>query len=244
MTTTVLPERGPSATSGKLVLAAHILPFIVWLGLMFGLEKIGDPGAWKYAVRTLLSLALLLWLRPWRWYSPARLRNVPLAVGVGVLVFVVWVLPEFRFSSELPFWQEMYMRFGVFPPGQLVEKATNSIYAPGNSGWPLIVMRLIGSALVIAVIEEFFWRGFLYRWLVERNFLRLNLGQFDLEAFLVSTVLFGFEHNRWLVGIIAGMAYTWLMIRTRDIWAACLAHIVTNLILGVYVLSVGAYEFW
>ena len=57
-------------------------------------------------------------------------------------------------------------------------------------------------------------------------------------------LLFGFEHQRWLVGILAGLAYLWLMLRTRDIWAAIVAHVITNFLLGLYVLAAGAYAFW
>ena len=42
----------------------------------------------------------------------------------------------------------------------------------------------------------------------------------------------------------AGLAYGLLFIRTRDVWAACLAHATTNLALGAYVLSTGHWEFW
>ena len=48
----------------------------------------------------------------------------------------------------------------------------------------------------------------------------------------------------FLVGILAGLAYGLLLIRTRDIWAAVTAHVVTNLLLGFYVLVMGAYGFW
>ena len=58
------------------------------------------------------------------------------------------------------------------------------------------------------------------------------------------SVCFGLEHDRWLAGIFAGLAYGLVAIRTRDIWAAVMAHVVTNLLLGLYVLAVGAYSFW
>lgn len=223
---------------------AHAVPFVAWMVLMSALNYAGPDGAWKYAVRTGLCLVLFVALRPWRWYSAPKLKNVPLAVTVGVLVYVIWVFPEIRWSDRMPMVQDLYQRFGIFPLGSLPEAEVPSIYDPAVCGWPLSLVRLAGSAFVIAVIEEFFWRGFLYRWLVEREFTRLDLGCFDGEAFAMAALFFGFEHHRWLAGIVAGVAYALLMIRTRDIWAATLAHVVTNFMLGVYVLGSGNYVFW
>jgi CAAX prenyl protease-like protein len=62
--------------------------------------------------------------------------------------------------------------------------------------------------------------------------------------FLAVALAFGFEHDRWLAGFLAGVIYGLVVIRTRDIWAACAAHVVTNFLLGVYVLARGAYGFW
>jgi membrane protease YdiL (CAAX protease family) len=42
----------------------------------------------------------------------------------------------------------------------------------------------------------------------------------------------------------AGAVYGLLAVRTGDIWAAALAHGLTNLALGAYVLLCGRYGFW
>ena len=108
----------------------------------------------------------------------------------------------------------------------------------------LALMRLAGSAFVIAVSEEFFWRGFLYRWMLGKNFLRVDAGRLDPMMFPAVAVLFGLEHAQWLAGIVAGLAYGWVYWRTRDIWAAAASHVVTNFLLGLYVLATGQYHFW
>ena len=222
----------------------HAIPFIAWIALMFGLKYVGEPAAWKYAVRAATALILLVACRPWKWYEPLRLRNVPASVIVGIAVCAVWVLPEVKWGDSYPFVQELYLRFGILPLGKIPTAAPPFIYAPATCGWPLTLVRLAGSAFVIAVIEEFFWRGFLYRWVMDRRFLQVKLSEFDWEAFIIVCAVFGLEHNRWLAGVVAGAAYALLMIRTRDIWAACLAHVVTNLLLGIYVLATASYVFW
>jgi membrane protease YdiL (CAAX protease family) len=35
---------------------------------------------------------------------------------------------------------------------------------------------------------------------------------------------------------------TWLMVKTRNIWDCVVAHAVTNLLLGVYVVATGQWQ--
>ena len=122
--------------------------------------------------------------------------------------------------------------------------AIGNFYAPSVCGWPLALLRLAGSAFVISVAEEFFWRGFLYRWIQNIDFLKVDPGKLAWPAFLGTAVVFGAEHTEWLAGVLCGLAYGALYVRTRDIWAVSIAHIATNLLLGLYVLATGAYQFW
>lgn len=227
---------------------AHVVPFVAWMLLMSLLGWAGPDHAWKYAARTAVSLTLLLVFRPWRWYAAPKLKNIPIAVLAGVLVYVIWVFPEITWGETVPWIQDMYLRFGIRPFGEVpmttVFADTKDIYDPAVCGWPLSLVRLGGSAFVIAVIEEFFFRGFLYRWIIERDFTRVDLARFDWEAFGLMILMFGIEHQRWLAGMVAGIIYLGVMLKTRDIWAAVLAHVITNFMLGVYVLKSGYYAFW
>ncbi len=225
---------------------SHALPFLAWLALMGGLDLpvFGPPHPWKYAVRTFVCLALFLYFRPWRWYPALAWRNMVWAVLVGIGVFVVWTYPAVPWGGQYTGWQEWYVRFGILPLGRLPDPESGMIYDPSLAGWPMALIRLAGSAFVIAVIEEFFWRGFLYRWLIDRNFLRVSLNRVDWEAVGIVCLLFGLAHMEWLVGIATGFVYLWLMIKTRDVWAVAVAHVITNLLLGIYVLVNGAYIFW
>ena len=57
-------------------------------------------------------------------------------------------------------------------------------------------------------------------------------------------VLFGVEHTQWFAGILAGLGYAWLYIRTGNLWVAILAHAVSNGVLSWWVISQGAWGFW
>lgn len=221
---------------------AHVAPFIAWLFLM---QMLGDPAGWKYAARSAACLGLFLFLRPWQWYPRFSLKNLPIAVAVGVGVFVAWVIGEAAWTvNHAPAVHEAYVKWGVMPFGALREPVTSLPYDPAVCGWALSIVRILGSAFVIAPIEEFFWRGFAYRWAMGGNFLEQDAGRFVFFPFALVALVFGFEHAEWLAGIVAGIAYGWLYLKTRDIWAASIAHIVTNLLLGIYVLATGSYQFW
>jgi CAAX prenyl protease-like protein len=159
-------------------------------------------------------------------------------------VFALWILPESWPAEQYPALSGLYRRFAVRSSGHPPSAVFLSPYAPECCGWLLALIRLGGSAFVIAVIEEFFWRGFLYRWLLSKDIMNADLSRIHWAAFVIVALIFGLEHDRWLAGLLAGLIYGAMYVRTRDIWATAAAHAVTNLLLGMYVLAAGAYSFW
>lgn len=223
---------------------AHALPFAAWVLL---LAAPGGPSGWHYALRTVVTTALLLACRPWRWYAPPRLRVLPLAAIGGAAVFILWILPESTwFRTAFPRLHEAYLTYGLDITRWNAPAQPDDVspYAPAVCGWPLTLVRLAGSAVVIAVAEEFFWRGFVYRALLQNAFEKADLGTWQPGRFLLVALLFGLEHQRWAAGLAAGVVYGLLAVRTRDIWSAVFAHVLTNLLLGFYVIGAGAYRFW
>lgn len=214
---------------------------------MFFLDVHGLSAAWQYAIRTAVCGALFLAFRPWRWYPRLSLRHVPLSLLIGVFIFFVWVGPESETMGRIaPTLKALYVKYCVGFLG-LVSRDVPEIppYSPAVCGWPLAIVRLIGSAFVIAFIEEFAFRGFLYRWAIRGdNFLKIDPGTVDGTMFLLVAATFALEHNEWVAGLVCGLAYGWLFIQTRDIWAAGLAHMTTNLLLALYVFKTGQWQFW
>lgn len=223
-------------------LIAHLVPFAAWIILM---QLSFLPPHWRYSLQTAGCGLLLLGLRPWRYYDRPRPTHIVPAVLTGIVVFIIWVAPESEWvGTQFASLQTLYLRFCIMPIGRLPEVLTESPYAPSACGWGFSLVRLLGSALIIAIIEEFFWRGFLYRAVIDRDFTRIPLDRFAWGAFLFVVLLFGVEHARWLAGIAAGVAYAILLLHTANIGSAIIAHITTNALLGIYVLRTGAYQFW
>jgi hypothetical protein len=162
-----------------------------------------------------------------RWLVPEGRAFALAATAAGIVVLVLWILPEGLYpllGARAPF-----DPFRALPRGQ---------------AFVWIGVRLLGAAVVVPFVEEFFWRGFLIRWLVRSDFRTVPLGTFTWYSFLATVLLFAVEHDRWLAGLIAGVVYNLLYYRTRSLKACILAHGVTNLGLGVYVLATARWGLW
>lgn len=228
---------GTYSADSKWAIARHVIPFVIWVGIMsLSMSNV----ALRYALQALVSLVALVALKPWRYYSAINIRSLPLGVLVGVGVAAVWILPETTWMHQFKGFHDLYVRFCI----RGSDSGNGFLYAPEQCGWTLSIIKLAGSAFVIAVIEEFFWRGFLMRWLVKTDFLAVDPKTVKWGIFLIAALAFGFEHSRWLVGVMAGLAYGWLYCRNGDMATVAAAHVTTNYLLGMYVLATGAYQFW
>jgi len=150
------------------------------------------------------------------------------SVFCGLLVLVLWIAPE----------GYLYQ----FDPGSGFDPYAMT----GSQGAAigLIAVRLFGAAIVVPIMEELFWRSFLMRYLVEVDFRSVAMGTFTWLSFLGVAVLFGLEHHRIIAGIIAGLLYGALLLRQKKLRGVVVAHGVTNLGLGIYVVATGSWMFW
>jgi len=228
----------------------YCAPFGVWIVL----QSLLDATAANYAIRSAATLVALLALAPMACrFVAAQWRNRPdlsrlawlpaLDLGLfgGALVFVLWVAPEYWVPQSLADW---YRTWCCWPLGTLPPPATEpSPYEPAVCGWTLTIAKLIGSAFIIAPAEEIFFRSFLYRWLQSRNFLAVPRTRFDLSAFLWMVLLFTLEHDRPLAAALCAVIYGLIYIRS-GLFAAIVAHVLTNLLLALYVIHYGYWGFW
>lgn len=208
---------------------ARVAPFVIFLVLTFAQGQFGEESRyWFYLAKTLVGAWLIFEMRPFvaemRWALSWE------AVAIGVLVCVMWVgidtfYPKFGEAGKL--WNP-HIQFAGKP----------------ELAWLFIVVRTLGSTLVVPPLEEVFYRSFLYRYFVRINFLEMPLSRFHPTSFIVTSVIFGFEHYQWLAGILCGFAYQWLVIRKNRLGDTIAAHAITNFLLSVWVLGKGAWQFW
>lgn len=189
-----------------------------------------DP-RWLYGVTVIAVGALLFWFR--REYGELARQTLPsaaevlLAIGVGALVFVLWI----QLDAD---WMTLGEPAAGFVP----------LTPSGSLDWPLIVARFAGAALLVPVMEELFWRSFLMRWIERPVFEGVDPRRVGLKAIVVSTFVFMLAHTLWLAAIVAGLAYAWLYVRSGKLWLPLIAHAVTNGALGVWVVATRQWQYW
>ena len=117
-------------------------------------------------------------------------------------------------------------------------------YDPQVTGWFAFWVHMFGTTVIIAIIEEFFYRGFLYRWMQGSPFFKIDAGILHWPMLMLISVFFSVSHFEVGAAVICGLAYGLLYIKTRDIWAPIIAHGTTNFVLGLYVWHFEQYQFW
>lgn len=153
-------------------------------------------------------------------------RTVLVAIAVGLAVLAVWVgvdTPLLRFNDS---------------------KGYAPVAPDGHELWGWIIVRTAGSALIVPLMEELFWRSFLMRWLDARDFLKLAPRLVSIRSVLIGTIPFALEHAEFFAGAVAGLAYALVYRYSGRLWPAIIAHGVSNLGLGVYIAVTRQWNYW
>ncbi len=213
---------------------AYASPFFCYL-IFLAFRSVLDAGQgfeirWIYGVQVAMVSLLLIGFRGY--YN--ELRNAwpkwqvwALAAVCGTLVFALWI------QLDMP-----WMKLGGDSTGY------SPLRADGTLDLFLAGTRWLGATLVVPLMEELFWRSFVMRWMTDRDFRNVDPRAVSLGTLFAVSLVFGLEHDLWFAGWVAGLAYGWLYIRTRSIWAPIFAHAVTNGMLGAWVLAYSRWEFW
>ena len=220
---------------------ARVAPFAIFLALTFFQGRFGAASAyWLYLAKSLAGLWLIWEMRPFvpelRWAFSGE------AVLVGVGVFALWV----GISGEWTTQNSLWTRLGFSAPGKFIPSwdPPEQFGAHSVLAWLFIVTRILGSTFVVPPLEEVFYRSFLYRYVASQEFLSVPLNRFLPWPFLATAFIFGISHNEWLAGILCGAAYQWLVLRKNRLGDVMTAHAITNFLLGLWVVTRGAWQFW
>lgn len=218
---------------------ARSAPFLLFIAFLVLASIAPSPAAERGIDASTSSLvmargAVVALVLVWFWPAYSELRRPtrahpadwPLAMIGGFAVFVIWI------------WFDQDWAVMSRPPG------FNPQLPEGGTDWLKAVVRLAGLALVVPVMEELFWRSLVLRWIERHDFLSVAPRQVGVRAFLVTTVLFALEHNRWFAGGIAGIVYGGLYMRSGNLWVPIAAHAMTNAALGVWILHTQNWQFW
>ncbi len=193
-----------------------------------------------YAIKIAATVVAMILVFPGYLAFPLRINGI--AILVGVVGFVAWVG-----LCKLNLEQKLLAPLGF---GSLIDLGERPGFNPlkelaGNPTWAytFLAIRLFGLAVIIPIIEEFFLRVFLVRFVMDVDWFKIPFGKVDRLGLITSVAFPMLMHPAELFAAAAwfGMI-TWLMLRTRNIWDCVAAHAVTNGLLGAYVLATGEWQ--
>ena len=212
-----------------------VAPFAAFMVLLGLVPPLGLPPIVEGLIRVAVpALVILLASMPALDLKPTR----PLAtIAIGALVFVLWILPD----QLIPGYRDSIL----FQNG-LTGRVESTMAVEARSDLIVVGLRFFRAALIVPVVEELFWRGWLPRWIDRMDdFQARPIGAFTGFSFVAASVLFGLEHGAfWDVGIVAGVIYNWWMMRTKSLGDLIWCHAVTNALLSGWVVGMGQWQYW
>ena len=227
------PE-SPSAGSSIRQSIPWVAPFAVYMALLGLMPQDWPTPVLSQVIRIGIVGAVLLFVsRP---VIDLKVRFPLQTILVGVGVFVLWSGPDLLWPG--------YRESALFSNG-IVGKPESSFPEASRTDPLALGLRAARAALLIPIVEELFWRGRLPRWANNPDFFKIPLGTYTPFIFVITAVLFASEHGSWWdVGLLAGLAYNYWMLRTKSLGDCILAHAVTNGCLAGYVVMSDKWQYW
>lgn len=195
---------------------------------------------WVYILRLLIVPGIMMWA--WQWYKPlggpkSSVISVATGVLVGVFGTILWILLITPFVEG------------------------------GASAWgnPAFCLRLTAATFIVPVFEELLMRGYIFYFVLQWDQARRNgaPSAFDdtlhdttidevrtvcwnMPAIIISTIVFTLGHQtaEWPAAFAYGLLMAFLLIIRKDLLSCVVAHGITNLCLGLFVVQSGNWQYW
>jgi hypothetical protein len=171
----------------------------------------------------------------WKRYTPIRWNYWWLGLLLGIVGIFQWV--------AMQLWLQRH--FAIFRPSGDAFNPLAQFHDPATQ-YTFIAIRLIGAVLVVPVMEELFWRDFLWRQILAPNDFKLAaVGEWGWAPFLIVAAAFSTVHGNWMpTALVWGIMIGALLVYTKSLGACIIMHATTNLLLGLYVLHTHEWSFW
>ncbi len=240
---------------------AHVIPFVVFMSFMLVLQLVGgiigwkhpdapwwrqDPAQFIYPIQTLVTLALLAY----HWRSITfdwSLKWALAGIGFGAVGIGFWLLPTVLYEK----WNLHGPTTGMLHFLGFAERKDGfdpGLFQHPVAWWTSLGFRFFRAVVVVSLVEEIFWRGFLMRFVCdwEGDYWRQPFGRPHWLSYVIVTILFMVAHAPvdYAGAFIYGSLTYLLCVWSKSLGACVIMHATANLLMGLYIMSSGNYGLW
>jgi len=240
---------------------AHVNPLVAFMGfsliLMLVTETLGwnhpaapwwrrDPAHLIYPIQTFVTLGLLF--HYWKNYTfQWSLKWNLIAVVFGAIGIGIWLLP----TTLYDYWGMAGKPTGLLSLLGVESRRTG--FDPGIFVDPVVHTTVVGfrflrAVVVVAVVEEIFWRGFLMRFVCDwdGDYWHQPFGRATWKSYFIVTAFFMIAHAPvdYAAALVYGSITYLLCVWSKNLGACVVMHATANLLMGIYVMSYGKYGLW
>ena len=134
------------------------------LGEGYSHWALAEPQYWIFPLQTFVCAAILWTQR--RRYVFAPMKGFGFATLIGLVALAIWIAPQTIFGRA--------PRTDGFDPFR---------FGGGLPFWLNLSLRILRMVVIVPLVEELFWRGFLLRYLVRSEFDTVPMGTFTWMSF-------------------------------------------------------------
>jgi len=243
---------------------AHVVPFAAFLILNLLMQIANESGLkweheeaiwwmrwpeqWMYPLQTLIVGGLIVFF--WKHYELKSGKGLLLGAVMGVVGIGIWLAPTTfydhgGYDEGSVGWLK---HLGVMPRTDGFDPSVLRELFGGAGVWSSTILRFLRAVVVVAFVEEIFWRGFLMRFILDpdRNYWKIAFGRVHWKSYVVVTVAFMLVHAPvdYFGAFFFGSLMYWVAVKTKSLWACVVMHGVANLLMGIYALHYGKFGLW
>ena len=240
---------------------AHVAPFAVFMGFMILLQLVGgfiewkhpdapwwrqDPAQFIYPLQTFVILGFLgCYWRSYTFNWSLKWSLVGLLFGAVGISF--WLLPTYLYDT----WGLTGKTDGWLKICGITERKEGfdpGLFQHPYAYWTSLVLRFFRAAVIVALVEEIFWRGFIMRFVCdwEGDYWKQKFGQHRWLSYIIVTGLFVIAHQSadYPAAVIYGSLTYLLCVWSKNLGACVMMHGMANFLMGLYIMKTGNYGLW
>src|SRR5262249_49689700 len=104
--------------------------------------------------------------------------------------------------------------------------------------------RVAGFVLLIPIVEEIAFRGYLLRRLISADFTKVPFETQTWKSVLLSSLAFGLLHKHWVLGTLAGYAFAQAQRIRGKMGDAIVAHATSNGAIAAWAMLRQEWSLW